>query len=144
MKKRTLATGLTLLLAAALPPASAEEFTFDASEFEKKTFEFSGYLEQKGEVLKLRGDSPAYRLAYPGKSSRSTLLRSTTTLETSGKLSETSAFDQIADAMAKNAEQPVLIAANKNLKYEVVVHMMDTLRKQNVKNVSLFVQSTGK
>ena len=86
MKKRTLATGLTLLLAAALPPASAEEFTFDASEFEKKTFEFSGYLEQKGEVLKLRGDSPAYRLAYPGKSSRSTLLRSTTTLETSGKL----------------------------------------------------------
>ena len=46
--------------------------------------------------------------------------------------------------MAKNAEQPVLIAANKNLKYEVVVHMMDTLRKQNVKNVSLFVQSTGK
>ena len=86
MKKRTLATGLTLLLAAALPPASAEEFTFDASKFEKKTFEFSGYLEQKGEVLKLRGDSPAYRLAYPGKSSRSTLLRSTTTLETSGKL----------------------------------------------------------
>ena len=64
--------------------------------------------------------------------------------KTSGKLSETSAFDQIADAMAKNAEQPVLIAANKNLKYEVVVHMMDTLRKQNVKNVSLFVQSTGK
>ena len=59
------------------------------------------------------------------------------------KMSETMAFDEISDAMAKNAEQPVLIAANKNLKYEVVVHMMDTLRKQNVKNVSLFVQSTG-
>ena len=60
------------------------------------------------------------------------------------KMSETTAFDEISDAMAKNPEQPVLIAANKNLKYEVVVHMMDSLRKQNVKNVSLFVQSTGK
>ena len=59
------------------------------------------------------------------------------------KMSETMAFDEISDAMAKNPEQPVLIAANKNLKYEVVVHMMDSLRKQNVKNVSLFVQSTG-
>lgn len=64
--------------------------------------------------------------------------------KTDGKLSEAAAFDQIADAMAKNADQPVLIAADKNLKYEVVVRMMDTLRKQNVKNVSLFVQSTGK
>ena len=86
MKKFALASGFTLLLTLPLPPASAEEFTFDASEFEKKPLEFSGYLEQKGEVLKLRGDSPAYRLAYPGKSSRNTLLRSTTTLEGSGKL----------------------------------------------------------
>lgn len=60
------------------------------------------------------------------------------------KMSETTAFDEIANAMTRNPEQPVLIAANKNLKYEVVVHMMDSLRKQNVKNVSLFVQSTGK
>ena len=63
--------------------------------------------------------------------------------KTGGKLSEAAAFREIANAMAKNPEQPVLIAANKNLKYEVVVHMMDSLRKQNVKNVSLFVQSTG-
>ena len=59
------------------------------------------------------------------------------------KMSEAKAFNAIADAIAKNPEQPVLINANKNLKYEVVVHMMDSLRKQNVKNVSLFVQSTG-
>ena len=65
---------------------NAEAFTFDASEFEKKTFEFSGYLEQKEEALKLRSDSPAYRLAYPGAAARDNLLRSTTTLEASGKL----------------------------------------------------------
>ncbi len=63
---------------------------------------------------------------------------------TSSKMSETTAFSEIANATAKNAEQPVLIAADKNLKYEVVVHTMDALRKQSVKNVSLFVQSTGK
>jgi len=64
--------------------------------------------------------------------------------KTSGTMSETAAFKSIAEAMDKNAEQPVLIAANKDLKYEVVVHAMDSLRRQNVKNVSLFVQSTGK
>ena len=67
-------------------PAAAQEFKFDASEFEKKTFEFSGYLEQKEEGLKLRSASPAYSLAYPGRSAQDHLLRSTTTLEMSGKL----------------------------------------------------------
>jgi biopolymer transport protein TolR len=60
--------------------------------------------------------------------------------KTSGNISETTAFKTIADAMDKNPEQPVLISAHKELKYEVVVHAMDTLRKQNVKNVSLVVQ----
>lgn len=64
--------------------------------------------------------------------------------KTTGTMSEAAVFKNIADAMDKNADQPVLIAANKDLKYEVVVHTMDSLRRQNVKNVSLFVQSTGK
>lgn len=79
------APAAVLALALALP-AVAEEFSFDASEFEKKTFEFSGYLEQKEEGLKLRGDRPAFALAYPGSAPRDDLLRSTTTLELSGKL----------------------------------------------------------
>lgn len=77
------------ILAAALAFAahvSAEDFKFDASEFEKKTFEFSGYLEQKEEGLKLRGNSPAYKFTYPGEDERHHLLRSTTTLELAGKL----------------------------------------------------------
>lgn len=67
-------------------PAVAEEFKFDASEFEKKAFEFSGYLEQKEEGLKMRSDSPGFKLAYPGMSQQDHLLRSTTTLELAGKL----------------------------------------------------------
>ncbi|MDP1531623.1 hypothetical protein [Rhodoferax sp.] len=77
---------LGLLLTAWCLSASAQEFTFDAAEFEKKTFEFSGYLEQKEEWLKLRGESPAFQMAYPGESERSDLLRSTTTLELRGKV----------------------------------------------------------
>lgn len=66
--------------------AWADEFTFDSAEFDKKTFEFSGYLEQKEEGLKMRSDSPGFKLAYPGKEQRNHLLRNTTTLELSGKL----------------------------------------------------------
>lgn len=78
----TLATALSVFAGR----VNAEEFKFDANEFEKKTLEFSAYLEQKEEGLKLRGDSPAYKLAYPGEAERNGLLRSTTTLEASGKL----------------------------------------------------------
>lgn len=64
----------------------AEEFSFDANEFEKKTFEFSGYLEQKEEALRLRSDRTGFPLAYPDKTRQGDLLRNTTTLELSGKL----------------------------------------------------------
>jgi len=64
MKTSALAAGLATILFIASPAASAEEFRFDASEFEKKTFEFSAYLEQKAEGLKLRGESPAFSSPY--------------------------------------------------------------------------------
>lgn len=75
----------TFLVVASLS-ASAEEFKFDANEFEKKVFEFSGHFEQKEDVLKLRSSSPAFKLSYPGEAQRASLLRNTTTLEVSGKL----------------------------------------------------------
>jgi hypothetical protein len=81
----------TLVLAAGMVNlAAAEEFKFDASEFEKKTFEFSGYFEQKEEGLKLRPGTSAYKLAYPGdtpgEAERNWLVRSTSTLDATGKL----------------------------------------------------------
>lgn len=81
----TLGVVLGLLVSSWSLAVSAQEFSFDAAEFEKKTFEFSGSLEQKEEWLKLRSGSPAFQLAYPGEAARSALLRSTTTLELGGK-----------------------------------------------------------
>ena len=82
---KALAAVLTLT-AGMFTVATAEEFKFDASEFEKKTFEFSGYVEQKEEGLKLRPGTSAYRLAYPGETERNWLVRSTSTLDATGKL----------------------------------------------------------
>lgn len=95
------------------PSVSAEEFSFDASEFEKKTFEFSGYVEQKEEWLKLRAGSPAFKLAYPGEPVRHELLRSTTTLELSGKvnlgdfvLDARAQVSQADDALVSSTHEP--------------------------------------
>ena len=50
----------------------------------------------------------------------------------------------ILDAQQKNPEQPVLIAGDKNVKYEAVLGVMDELQRQQVKRIGLLVQTTGK
>ena len=50
----------------------------------------------------------------------------------------------IIDAHRKNAEQPVLIVGDKNVKYEAVLGVMDELQRQQVKRIGLLVQPTGK
>jgi hypothetical protein len=69
----------SLLLALVTLSASAEEFSFDLSEIEKKTFEFSGYAEAKQEALTLRPDSVLGRINFPA--GREHMDRSTGTLE---------------------------------------------------------------
>lgn len=47
-------------------------------------------------------------------------------------------------AAQKTPEQPVLIAGDKNVKYEAVLSVMDELQKAQIKRVGLLVQPTGK
>ncbi len=51
---------------------------------------------------------------------------------------------RILAAQEKNPEQPVLIAGDKNVKYEAVLSVMDELQRAQVKKVGLLVQTTGK
>jgi biopolymer transport protein TolR len=51
---------------------------------------------------------------------------------------------RIIAAQQKNPEQPVLIAGDKNVKYEAVLSVMDELQRAQVKRVGLLVQTTGK
>ena len=42
---------------------------------------------------------------------------------------------------AKNPEQPVVISADKNVRYEEVINIMDMLQQQQIKKVGLFTKS---
>jgi len=96
---KTALTALACALAAVL--ASAQEFSFDATEFEKKPLELSGYVEPRLEWLGLQGDSASYALAYPGQDPRSTLWRSTLTLELAAKAN---LDDWVLDARAQGSQ----------------------------------------
>ncbi len=76
------AAGLLLLVAAA---AQAQEFTFDASQFEKKPFEFGGYVEFKQQRLELNQDAALYKLGFYRRPLNS-IDQTTLTLKPEGKL----------------------------------------------------------
>ncbi|MBI5918332.1 MAG: protein TolR [Nitrosomonadales bacterium] len=49
----------------------------------------------------------------------------------------------IQQKQAENADQPVVISADKDVRYEEVINVMDVLQRQQVKKVGLLVQSKG-
>ncbi len=48
---------------------------------------------------------------------------------------------QLKQKQAKNAEQPVVISADKNVRYEEVIMVMDLLQQQKIKKVGLLAKS---
>ena len=83
MPLRALAVGIILLLATSA--ARAQDFTFDASEFEKKPFEYSGYIELKQQHQWLNQDSALYKLGFYNQP-RDNLDQTTLTLKPEGRL----------------------------------------------------------
>jgi hypothetical protein len=73
-------------LVAAAGAQAAEEYTFDASAYEKKPFEFGGYVELKQESFALNRSGASYRLNNVGRAQRESLDRTTGTLQLTGKL----------------------------------------------------------
>ena len=65
--------------------AQAEEFSFDASAFEKKPFEFGGYLELKADRAWLKPSGSFYKL---NEIDRGTLDRNTATLKLNAKFTQ--------------------------------------------------------
>ena len=47
---------------------------------------------------------------------------------------------RLKEAQAKNPQQPVLIAGDKNVKYEAVLAVMDELQRAQVAKIGLLVQ----
>jgi biopolymer transport protein TolR len=50
---------------------------------------------------------------------------------------------RVKDALGNNAETPVVISADKGVKYEAVVKVMDALQRSGVKHVGLVVKQQG-
>ena len=72
-----------------------EEFTFDASEFEKKSYELNGYFDLTYEYQKLDQNSAAYLLNFPNQSDRQSVDRTSGSLEITGKYTK-DAFSGVA------------------------------------------------
>jgi biopolymer transport protein TolR len=49
----------------------------------------------------------------------------------------------VLEAQGGNAQTPVVISADKNVKYEAVVKVMDTLQRAGVQRVGLSVKNSG-
>ena len=56
------------------------------------------------------------------------------------KVSRTELVDAIKQKQMVNAEQPVVIAGDKNVRYEEVINVMDLLQQQQVKKVGLLAR----
>jgi biopolymer transport protein TolR len=59
-------------------------------------------------------------------------------------VSKTELARRIREAQARNAQQAVLIAADKSVRYEVVMGVMDELQRSQVSRIGLVVQQSGR
>ena len=87
---------LLLVLALAATPVSGQEFSFDAAQYEKKTYELTGYLELKTERFSLNRNGAFYDLNFfdrPG----------TENIDRYGLLFKPSAKVRLGDAVTVNA-----------------------------------------
>lgn len=75
-----------ILLFSAAGATAADEYSFDASAFEKKPFELGGYVELKQEDFSLNRSGALYKLNNFGHPQRDTLDRTTGTLQLVGKV----------------------------------------------------------
>ncbi len=75
-----------LLALSCSPAGAAEEFSFDASEFSRKPFEFTGYFELKPERFRFNRDGAFYKINFYNQTQRNELDRTTLTFKPTGKL----------------------------------------------------------
>jgi hypothetical protein len=73
-------------LLTACAAGAAEDYSFDAADFEKKPFELGGYVQLRREDSRLRTDSALYRLNNYGLPQRDDLGRTTGILELAGRI----------------------------------------------------------
>jgi biopolymer transport protein TolR len=90
-------------------------------------------LPQIGKSLK----PPVAPLEVIIKADNSLTFRDLALTTTEQKVNRAELIEAIKQKQAKNTDQPVVIAADKSVRYEEVMKVMDILQKQKVKKVGL-------
>ncbi|TFH07874.1 MAG: protein TolR [Nitrosomonadales bacterium] len=98
----------------------------------------SGQIElpQIGKSLK----PPVAPLEVIIKADKSLAFRDLALTTTEQKVNRDELIETMKQKQTKNKDQPVVIAADKNVRYEEVIKIMDILQKQNVKKVGLLAE----
>ena len=76
-----------VLLSSVAGAQAADEYSFDASTFEKKPFELGGYVQAEGDVLGVQQDSVLGRLLAADQANQNQVNRATGVLQLVGKVS---------------------------------------------------------
>ena len=84
--------------------------------------------------------TPAMPLEVIIKADGSLTLRDRAKSTAEQKVDRTQLIDAIKQKQAQNPEQPVVIAADKNVRYEEVIKVMDVLQQNQVQKVGLLAQ----
>jgi biopolymer transport protein TolR len=84
--------------------------------------------------------TPASPLEIVVKADQSMLLRERAPNAYERNVSNTELIALLKEKQAKNPDQPVLIAGDKDVPYGAVLKVMDELNKQNVRKVGLLVK----
>ena len=74
------------------------------------------------------------------KANKTLLLRDRSTLQSERVVSEEELIQAIKEKQSKNPDQPVVIAADKNVRYEEVLKVMDVLQQNQVKKIGLLAK----
>lgn len=74
------------------------------------------------------------------KADKSLAIRDLALTTTEQKVNRDELIDVIKQKQVKNKDQPVVIAADKNIRYEEVIKMMDILQEQKVTKVGLLAK----
>ncbi len=74
------------------------------------------------------------------KADKTLLLRDRSTLQSERVVSQEQLIQAIKAKQSKNPDQPVVIAADKNVRYEEVLKVMDVLQQNQVKKIGLLAK----
>ena len=74
------------------------------------------------------------------KANKTLLLRDRSTLQSERVVSQEELIQAIKEKQSKNPDQPVVIAADKNVRYEEVLKVMDVLQQNQVKKIGLLAK----